>query len=455
MDTIASRLQQQYPDTNTNWVVNLFSLHDEVVSDARPALFMLTGAVAFVLLIACANVANLLLARATSRAKELAVRSALGAGAGRLLRQLLTESLVLSIAGACVGVLMAAWGLEFAKSITSEWLPRSWEIAINAPVLLFTVAAALVTGIVFGLAPGLHVHAIRAERHAEERRTRYRHGRPAAPPHRLRDRRSGVGLRAAIGAGLLIRSFQQLQSVRPGFQPAVDPHGRPLAARRALRAADLASRLRRPAAVTCALHQERPFGGARVVRPFDGKETLLTFEVEGEPASRPADRRLAQWRVVSDGFFETMGVPVVRGRTFTPRDTRRRRGWPSSARRWRTSSSVEGSDRPADHARRSDRSQGGVVHRRRRRGGRALSSARHGAEAAAVLPGEPAAVSRVHARRAHRRRSDGRRADGARDGAFARPRHAAAGRAHDARGRLVFHGGRAFQDEPARRRSRS
>src|SRR5215203_4450433 len=153
MDTIATRLQQQYPDTNTNWVVNLFSLRDEVVSDARSALVMLTGAVAFVLLIACANVANLLLARATSRARELAVRSALGAASGRLLRQLLTESIVLSFAGALVGVLIAAWGLEFAKSISGDWLPRSWEIAINGPVLVFTMGAALLTGILFGLAP--------------------------------------------------------------------------------------------------------------------------------------------------------------------------------------------------------------------------------------------------------------------------------------------------------------
>ncbi len=321
MDTIASRLQQQYPDTNTNWVVNLFSLHDEVVSEARPALFMLTGAVAFVLLIACANVANLLLARATSRAKELAVRSALGAGARRLLRQLLTESLVLSMAGAFVGVLMAAWGLEFAKSITSEWLPRSWEIAINAPVLLFTVAAALVTGIIFGLAPGLHVTR------SELNDTLKSGGRATGTAGQQRLRTAFVIAEVAlafvllIGAGLLIRSFQQLQSVRPGFEPqstitAVVSLPDARYARLTSQAAfvgQLLSRVR-------SIRDVRSAALASFV-PFDGKETLLTFEVEGEPASRPADRRLAQWRVVSDGFFATMGVPVVRGRTFTSRDS--------------------------------------------------------------------------------------------------------------------------------------
>ena len=321
MDTIASRLQRQYPDTNTNWVVNLFSLHDEVVSDARSALILLTGAVAFVLLIACANVANLLLARATSRAKELAVRSALGAASGRLLRQLLTESMVLSLAGSVAGVLMAAWGLELAKSITSEWLPRSWEIGINGPVLLFTVGAALVTGIVFGLAPGLHVTR------SELNDTLKSGGRSTGTSGHQRLRTAFVITEVAlafvllIGAGLLIRSFQHLQNVRPGFQPDST-----ITAVLSLPEARYAQLTSQSTFTTGLLSRVRSIKNVRSAAlasfvPFDGKETLLTFEISGEPASRPADRMLAQWRVVSDGFFETMGVPVVRGRTFSARDT--------------------------------------------------------------------------------------------------------------------------------------
>jgi putative ABC transport system permease protein len=321
MDTIATRLQQQYPDTNTNWVVNLFSLRDEVVSDARSALVMLTGAVAFVLLIACANVANLLLARATSRARELAVRSALGAASGRLLRQLLTESIVLSFAGALVGVLIAAWGLEFAKSISGDWLPRSWEIAINGPVLVFTMGAALLTGILFGLAPGLHVTR------SELNDTLKSGGRSTGTAGQQRLRTAFVITEVAlafvllIGAGLLIRSFQQLQNVRPGFQPdstvtAVLSLPEARYAELTTQAAFARQLLSRVRSVTSV----RSAALASFV-PFDGKETLLTFEIGGEPQSRPADRRLAQWRVVSDGFFETMGVPVVRGRTFSTDDT--------------------------------------------------------------------------------------------------------------------------------------
>ncbi|HEX2311100.1 MAG TPA: ABC transporter permease [Vicinamibacterales bacterium] len=321
MDTIASRLQRQYPETNTNWVVNLFTLHEEIVSDARSALLILTGAVGFVLLIACANVANLLLARATSRAKELAVRSALGAASGRLLRQLLTESLVLSLAGALVGALLAAWGLEFAKAITGEWLPRSWEVSINAPVLLFTIAAAVVTGVLFGLAPGLHVtrsvlnDALKSG------------GRSTGTSSQQRLRTAFVVTEVAlafvllIGAGLLIRSFQQLQQVRPGFQPDSTmtavlslPDARySTLTTQAMFADQLLARVR-------SIKDVRRAALASFV-PFDGKETLLTFSVQGEPDPRPADRRLAQWRVVSDGFFETLGVPLVKGRTFSPSDT--------------------------------------------------------------------------------------------------------------------------------------
>ena len=322
MDAIAARLQKQYPETNTNWGIDLFSLHDEVVGDVGTALFVLVGAVTFVLLIACANVANLQLARASGRARELAVRAAVGAGQWRLLRQLLTESIVLSLAGSLLGVLLAAWTLEFASSMMAAWLPRAWEIGINAPVLAFTVVTALVTGVLFGIAPALHVTGVGAigstlksggrttgSRGQQHLRTAFVVGEVA------------LAFVLLIGAGLLLRSLQQLQNVRPGFQPDQTltavmslPDARyPDIARQSPFTTTLLERVRR-------LPEIRSAALASFI-PFDGKEALLLFDVDGEPQRRPGEGRLAQWRVVSDGFFETMGVPLLKGRTFKPSDT--------------------------------------------------------------------------------------------------------------------------------------
>ena len=322
MDAIAARLQKRYPETNTNWGIDLFSLHDEVVGDVGTALFVLVGAVTFVLLIACANVANLQLARASGRARELAVRAAVGAGQWRLLRQLLTESVVLSLAGSLLGVLLAAWTLEFASSMLAAWLPRAWEIGINAPVLAFTVAAALVTGVLFGIAPALHVTGAGAL------------GSTLKSGGRTTSSRGQQHLRTAfvvgevalafvllIGAGLLLRSLQQLQNVRPGFQP-----DRTLTAVMSLPDARYPDIARQSPFTTALLERLRRVPDVRSAAlasfiPFDGKETLLVFDVDGEPPRRPGEGRLAQWRVVSDGFFETMGVPLLKGRTFRPSDT--------------------------------------------------------------------------------------------------------------------------------------
>jgi putative ABC transport system permease protein len=320
MDAISLRLQTQYPETNTNWMVNLFTLEDEVVGDTRTALLTLVGAVAFVLLIACANVANLLLARATSRAKELAVRAALGASRWRLLQQLLAESVVLSLLGALGGILLAAWGLELAAAMMDAWVPRASEIGLSLPVLAFTVGIAVVTGVVFGLAPGLHVSRA-ALSHSLKSTGR---GSVSAGHHRLRTAfvvtEVALAFVLLIGAGLLMRSFYELNSVRPGFEPdrtmtAVlslpDARYDALAAQNAF-LEPLLDRVRRiPDVQRAAL--------ASFI-PFDRKETLLVFSVDGEPEPPPAQRRLAQWRIVSHGFFETMGISLKGGRTFTPSD---------------------------------------------------------------------------------------------------------------------------------------
>src|SRR5262249_4990375 len=150
---IAAGLASQYPDSNTGVGANVISLHDQVVGNVRPALLILLGAVGLILLMACANVANLLLARASARHREIAIRAALGASRLRMLRQLLAESVLLAMFGGVLGLLLAYWGVQWLKWIGPQDLPRIGEITLNSPVLLFTLGASLVSGILFGTAP--------------------------------------------------------------------------------------------------------------------------------------------------------------------------------------------------------------------------------------------------------------------------------------------------------------
>ena len=320
MDTIAAALERQYPEANAGIGVRLVPMHEEIVGDVRQPLLILFGTAMLVLLIACANVANLVLARAASRQRELAIRTALGAGRRRLIAQLLTESLVLAAVGGAAGLLLAAWGIQALPSLAPANLPRLTGVRIDTSVILYTSLASLVTGLMFGAAPALQSAAATAGEFLKER------GRTESQGARGRRLRAAfaiaevaVALVLVIGAGLLVRSVIAMNSVDLGF----DPRGI-LAVRVELPRArysqeaqitaffdDLASRLR-------ALPGVQSIGlGTSIVRAPQSS----TLSVYGRPAPDPSLRNLAvPWDSATPEFFTTLRIPLRRGRLFTSSD---------------------------------------------------------------------------------------------------------------------------------------
>ncbi|MEK6285157.1 MAG: ABC transporter permease [Acidobacteriota bacterium] len=317
MDAIAEQLKQQYPQTNTNKEAFLVALHQQVVGKVRTALLVLLGAVGFVLLIACANVANLLLARAASRQKEMAIRTALGASRFRVIRQLLTESVLLSLVGGTLGLLLALWGIELLLAISPGNLPRIDTIGIDGRVFAFTLAISVLTGIGFGLAPAIQVSKPDLNDALKEG------GRASSVGHnRFRGllvvSEVALSLVLLIGAGLMIRSFVALLNVDPGLNAknvlTLDiglPRTKYTGPQQTAFFEQVIARLQALPGVQSA--------GAVYPLPLSGAEEGMGFNIDGRQ-SVPGQAFNAGPRWVSNEYFNTIGISLLRGREFTERD---------------------------------------------------------------------------------------------------------------------------------------
>jgi putative ABC transport system permease protein len=321
VQTIGRRLEQQYHADNADLEMTAVSLHEATVGPIRPALMVLLGAVGFVLLIACANVANLLLARAAARESEMAVRTALGASRARLVRQLLTEAVILSLFGGVLGLLVATWGADVLVALEPQGVPRLGEVGIDRSVIAFTGGVALLTGLLFGLVPALQATGAGLGGTLKEGG---RGGIGSSGRARVRGALVVAEMALAVmllaGAGLLLKSFVRLQQVDPGFRfddRLVFRVGLPDVAyaeapKRVVFFESLLERVRALPGVSSA--------GAVVGVPLGGLSFVLTFDVEGRPPARPGEEPTMQIRVATPDYFRTMGIPLRRGRLFTAAD---------------------------------------------------------------------------------------------------------------------------------------
>ena len=322
MDAIHAGLRQQFPEFNTGWATTVVPLDEQLTGKLRPALLILLASVACVLLIACANVANLLLARGTSRRRELAIRAALGAGRGAIVRQLLGESVLLSLAGGTIGLLLAWWGVESLKAViatTIPLFPRLDEIAVDAPILGFTVLLSVASGVLFGLAPAFVVSAADLQESLREG------GRSGSAREGLARSvfvvaQVALALVLLAGAGLLIRSFTRLMDVDPGFQPD-----------RAMTAKVSVSgdRYEEEARIRQFFNELLDgLGRARGVRaaggvsflPMNGMAAATGFSVVGREPPPLGQGHVCEVRVVAGDYFGAMGIPLLSGRTFDRRE---------------------------------------------------------------------------------------------------------------------------------------
>jgi predicted permease len=321
-NVIAERLAGQFPNTNRNWRIAMQPLHEEIVGRAQTTLLVLFGAVFCVLLIACVNVANLLLARATAREREMAVRVAVGAGRGRVVRQLLTESLLLAAVSSAGGILLAQWAIDALGALGPEQLPRLQAVSIDGRILLFTLALTLLTGVLFGLAPALQAGQVNLNELLKEGAR----GGAGVRQRRLRDAlvvaEVALALVLLVGAGLLMRSFWKLQQTDPGFNSE-----HVLTANLLLPGAR-GARYDNPPKIIAFQKQllERlsalpgvQSAGLTSDLPWTGYDENAGFIIEGKTFP-PNDGPSARYHVASSDYFRTIGVPLIAGRFFNDAD---------------------------------------------------------------------------------------------------------------------------------------
>jgi putative ABC transport system permease protein len=322
MNTIATRLQQQYPEQNTDLGAVVVPLHEDVVGDIRPALLVLLGAVGLVLLIACANVANLLLARAAVRQKEIAVRVAFGASRWRLIRQFLTESILLAAIGGVVGFLLSIVGIMLLTRFIPPDISQVKAISLDVRVLGFTLLVSLLTGVMFGLVPALQASMFNPNETLKEG------GRDSSSGSRGNRIRAllvvaevAISLVLLIGAGLLINSFLRLRSVDPGFQK-----DNLLTMKIVLPELKYPDLTRRSAFYTNLLQRVEALPGVKSAAvttnlPLYRQGNSVAIDIEGRPAPPPGQEIIIATRIVSPKYLTTMGIPLLKGRQFGPEET--------------------------------------------------------------------------------------------------------------------------------------
>jgi putative ABC transport system permease protein len=335
LDTIAARLEQQYPESNKTRRVQIDRLLDNKVGNVRRALWILLGAVSFVLVIACANVANLLLARAATREKEMSVRAALGAGQWRITRQLLAESGLLALLGTAVGLLFAKGALRVVTTLAGENMPRAAEISLDLRVLLFSGVVAAVTGILFGLAPAWHARRVDLQGTLKETGRGNTSGR-AGLRQGLVIAEVALTFVLLAGAGLLLVSFHRLLQVNPGFVAdrvltfrINPPEGKyQTDEQRVLFYHALLEKLRALPGVRGA-----SLASQNSIPLHEGGWDML-FLIEGRPEPPPHLQPSLQVHLVAPDYFQSMGIPLLQGRDFMEQDNREHLRGMSSGNDW-------------------------------------------------------------------------------------------------------------------------